>query len=431
MKDRTKTVKKNIIYSVLLRFVGISLTFILLPLTVHYLTAVEYGVWVTLFTVMNWVNFLDVGLGLGLRNKLAEAVSKNNLEAIKTYLSTGLFAMLIMGTMLLAVFFIGINFFNMQEIYNTKSISEIELYKCTLFAGIFVIISFVLSVINQIYYAYQKAAYTGLIQVIYNSIMLGIVYYLTLQPNHSLFNFILSFGISMLISRIIFICIFFIKNMEILPKKNYIKLKAFKDICNLGIKFFVIQITNIILFSSSNIFITQCLGPEHVRAYDVVYKIFSIVIIIHGLISAPLWNAYTDAYVKKDFIWLNKIVKKMVYLLLPIFFITVILIYQINFIVNLWIQEEIIIPKYLPECMGLYVFFNCWNNIWSVFVNGIGRINIQLFSNLISALVVLILSWQLMNLLGSSGMALAIGIGWICSGLPLCIQVRYILKNKI
>ena len=196
-------------------------------------------------------------------------------------------------------------------------------------------------------------------------------------------------------------------------------------------KFFIIQITNIILFSASNILITQCLGPENVRAYDIVYKIFSMVIIIHSLISTPLWNAYTDAYVKKDFLWMKKTIHKMVCLLIPIFFSTLVLLWQIDFIIELWIRQDILIPKYLPEFMGLYVFLNCWNNTWSVFVNGIGKINIQLCSNVISAFVVLCLSWYLMKYMNSaSGMALAIAIGWLISGTPLAIQVRYILRNN-
>lgn len=69
MNIRSQKVKKNIIYSFLLKFLSIGLSFILLPLTVHYLTEVEYGIWVTLFTIMNWVNFLNMGLGLGLRSK--------------------------------------------------------------------------------------------------------------------------------------------------------------------------------------------------------------------------------------------------------------------------------------------------------------------------------------------------------------------------
>ena len=97
-----------------------------------------------------------------------------------------------------------------------------------MFTGIFVIIAFVLSVINQIYYAYQKATITGAIQIVHNLIMLGVVYYLTLQPTHKLFYFVLSFGIAVLSSRIIFIIDFFNKNKSVIPKFKYVKIKQLK-----------------------------------------------------------------------------------------------------------------------------------------------------------------------------------------------------------
>lgn len=430
MNDRTKITKKNIIYSFLLKFFSIGLSFILLPLTVHYLTEVEYGIWVTLFTIMNWVNFLDMGLGLGLRNKLSEAVSKNNLNEIKTYLSTGIFAMIGIGSILLIIFIIGIQLVDMQSIFNTKMISEQDLYISTLFTGVFVIVAFVLSVINQIYYAYQRAAITGVIQIVHNLIMLGIVYYLTLQSTHKLFYFVLSFGIAILMSRLGFIFDFFYKNKNILPKLKYVKLTFLKNICNLGIKFFIIQLTCIVIFSSSNILITQCLGPENVRSYDIVFKVFNFITMAHSLILAPLWNAYTDAYIKKDFKWLRNTIKKMIYLMFPIILCVLIIIWQIDFIINLWLRTKINIPQYLPICMGVYVIILCWDNIWAYFVNGVGQVTIQLYSKIVSVIIILPLSWYLMSKMGSTGMCLALAIGLFIASIPIMLQVRYILNNK-
>lgn len=428
--SRSENVKKNIIYSFLLKFLSIGLSFVLLPLTVHYLTEVEYGVWVTLFTVMNWVNSLDMGLGLGLRNKLAEAVSKNDFNEIRTYLSTGIFAMIGMGSILLIIFLIGVHLVNMQSIFNTKEISEQDLYISTLFTGIFIILAFILSVINQIYYAYQKAAVTGVIQIVHNVIMLGVVYYLTLQPTHKLFYFVLSFGIAILLSRISFMVEFFYNHLNVFPKIEYVQLKSLKGICNLGIKFFIIQLTCIVLFSSSNILITQCLGPEYVRSYDVVFKIFNIITMAHALILGPLWSAYTDAYVKKDFKWLKSIIRKMICLMLPIILCVLIIVWQIDFIISFWLRTKIDIPEYLAIFMGLYVIVLCWNNIWAYFVNGIGKINIQLYSKVISIIIVLPLSWYLMQKMGSIGMCLALCIGLFLDSIPPMIQVRYILKGK-
>lgn len=430
MKNRSKNVKRNIIYSFLLKFLSIGLSFVLLPLTVHYLTEVEYGIWVTLFTVMNWVNFLDMGLGLGLRNKLAEAVSKDNLNEIRIYLSTGAFAMIGMGSILLIVFLIGIQLVNMQSVFNTKEISEQDLYISTLFTGIFVILAFTLSIINQVYYAYQKAAVTGAIQIVHNLVMLLVVYYLTLQPTHKLFYFVLSFGIAVILSRISFIFTFFYKNINILPALKYIQLNSLKNICNLGIKFFIIQLTCIVLFSSSNILITQCLGPEYVRSYDVVFKVFGVIIMAHGLILSPLWSAYTDAYIKRDFKWLKNTIKKMIYLMIPIILCVLVILWQIDFIISFWLRTKINIPEYLPICMGIYVIVLCWDNIWAYFVNGVGQITIQLYSKVVSIIIILPLSWYLMPKIGSTGMCLALAVGLFIASIPTMLQVRYILKDK-
>lgn len=213
--ERSQNVKKNIIYSIILKAVGVGLTFILLPLTVHYLTEIEYGIWVTLFSVMNWVNMMDMGIGLGLRNKLAEAVTKENVPMIREYISTGFYALTGIGVILLGIFYFTLQFADMQVIFNTDAIESNILYQVTFWTGTFIIVAFVLSLIQQVYYAYQKAAMTGMIAISHSAIMLAVVYILTLQPHHNLLYFVYAFGCAILSSRLIFIFLFFYFSINI------------------------------------------------------------------------------------------------------------------------------------------------------------------------------------------------------------------------
>lgn len=43
---------------------------------------------------------------------------------------------------------------------------------------------------------------------------------------------------------------------------------------SLGLKFFIIQVATILIFQTSNIIITQTLGPESVTVYNIAYKYF-------------------------------------------------------------------------------------------------------------------------------------------------------------
>lgn len=428
-EKRSKNVKRNIAFSFLFKAIGIGLSFLLLPLTVNYLTKVEYGVWVTLFSVMNWVNMLDMGIGLGLRNKLAESVAQNDLEATRRYMSTGIAAVMAISGVLLLIFLILVNTFSLQPVYNTVELSEEVLYNATLWTGIFVITTFVLSLINQFYYAWQQAAKTGLISIVNSIIMLAIVYYLTLQPEHNFIYFVYSFGAASIFSRLGFLVDFFRKHREVMPKIKYVHVSCVKAISNLGLKFFVMQVACICLFSSANILITQRLGPENILAYDVVFKVFSVITMAHSMICAPLWNAYTEAYVKKDFLWMQNTVQKMLLLMIPIFAGCVILVFATDFVVAFWLHKDIAIPDYLPSVMGVFVFVSCFNNVWGYFFNGIGKIDLQMYLSIIAAVIVIPLAWWLMGIFGVTGMILAIVITSIFCGSIQCVKARTILNS--
>ena len=86
--SRSDTTKKNI--SLLFIFNGFNFLFniIIVRLTLDYLGQENYGIWVTLASVLTWFGYLDFGLGNGLRNKLAEAFAKDDLHLARVYVST-------------------------------------------------------------------------------------------------------------------------------------------------------------------------------------------------------------------------------------------------------------------------------------------------------------------------------------------------------
>ena len=53
------------------------ISLLLVPLTIDYLNPTQYGIWITLMSVIAWFNFFDIGLGNGLRNKFATAKAEN------------------------------------------------------------------------------------------------------------------------------------------------------------------------------------------------------------------------------------------------------------------------------------------------------------------------------------------------------------------
>ena len=124
---RTVKAKKNIAFSFVLRIIQIATGILIVPLALNYLDTTKYGIWLVLGSVVGWFRLSDLGLGHGLRNKLAESLAKNNYQQARMYISTAYFSLLmIAGFAFLLFLFINHNL-NWSSILNTKDVSNNEL----------------------------------------------------------------------------------------------------------------------------------------------------------------------------------------------------------------------------------------------------------------------------------------------------------------
>ena len=79
-QERSIKAKKNIISSLLIKGGSIGVSLLLVPLTINYVNADRYGIWLTISSIVAWFSFFDVGLTQGLRNKFAEAKASGDDE---------------------------------------------------------------------------------------------------------------------------------------------------------------------------------------------------------------------------------------------------------------------------------------------------------------------------------------------------------------
>lgn len=430
MDLRSKNLFKNIGLSFVLKGCGVCISFLQLPLTVHYLSTIEYGIWVTLLTMMTWINRLDMGIGLGVRNNLAIAVSLGNIERAKAYISTGIFAMFGIASILMIIFWTGIQFIDEQIVFNTKDISNDILHSVVAWTGTFFIITFFMSIISQFYYAYQEAAKTGMLELSNSIIMLALVYYLTLQETHNILYFVFAFGIASISSKLLFSVCFFIKHREVIPDFSLVSTNVMKNITGIGIKFFIIQLCTIFCFSIANVLVTQLLGPEYVRSYDIVFKLMNFSVMIQSLILTPLWSAYTDAYARNDIEWIRTTLRKTNLLLLIFIPALCLIAWKIEFLVEVWLNIEFSCESSFLILMVIYnsmlLLFGNYCNV----LNGIGAINIQLLAYVVGASLVVPLSYtfSIIFKLGIDGIALTYDI--VFAFLSILVMWHYYYLSK-
>lgn len=430
MSKRNNLIRKNIALSVIFKGLSVGLSLLLLPLTVNYLSQVEYGIWVTLLGVLSWVNYLDMGIGPGLRNKLTEAISLEDIHAFKSYLSSGI--VMIGGICFTAfVLLYGLlQFVDLNKVLNTTEVSSELLYNAALYTGVIVLILFLLSILDQIYNAFQQTAIPGLVGVIQSSLMVGIVYFLTRFDYRNMLYFIIAFGFSAILSKLGMCIWFFCRHRNLLPALRYVSFDRMKGLVTLSAKFLLLNVTCIFIYNSADFMITLRMGPDYVRDFDLVFKVFYFISTLYFFMFNPLWSAYTDAYVKRDFDWIRKTLKKTTLLIIPVIVAVIIVCFNVRLIVRIWTGIELDIPDSLPAAIGLYTIGLYWLANWNYFINGSGQVNLEIIVSVVAAIGTAGLSWMLMPILGTTGMALSMAVVVSLFGTAMCIQTVRILHNE-
>lgn len=85
---RSIMVKKNIAGSFVLKCISILISLQVVPLTINYVNPTQYGIWLTLSSIIAWLSYFDLGFAHGFRNRFTEAIAKNDIKSAKEYVST-------------------------------------------------------------------------------------------------------------------------------------------------------------------------------------------------------------------------------------------------------------------------------------------------------------------------------------------------------
>lgn len=376
---RTLQVRKQIIFSLLVKGMSVIVTFAMVPLMVNVLDQERYGVWLTLSTIFLWFSNFDIGLGNGLRNKLAEALANRNVELARTFVSTT-YALISIIFISIALIFIAINpFLDWNKILNTAAVSNNELYLLTSGTFIFFIFRFIFQLIGVVYMALQRPVMNNLLVTLGNLIAFLIVFtlYNLLNINSLLIMGMVLTGIPLLVLIIANILAFRGDLKHYAPSVKHIQFKYSKDLFMLGGQFFIIQIAAVMLFSTANILITQLFNPAEVVVYNSVLQYYNIPIMLYAIILTPLWSAITEAYTQNDYLWMKKTLKRFNYI--SILFVLGIIILTIisPFVYKIWLNGKVIIPMNLSIAMAFYAIINVLLSPYTSYINGIGKLKLS------------------------------------------------------
>ena len=409
--ERSVKAKKNIIVLFLIKGYSIAINLALIPLTLSFLDEYKYGIWITLFTFLSMIQIFDIGIGNGLRNKFSEAIAKNDFFTAQQYVSTGYIIMCVITLILIVLFIIPWLFIDWSYFFNVEDSLAGDITFLVGITFLLTAIQFSLKLITTLLTASHKPALSSAIFAISNTfiLLLFIGFKSNINDNIVAIGTIYSV-VPLVILMVSSIIIFNSKLKNVRPKLSMFDKEKVKDLFNLGIHFFVIQIAVLVIFQTDSLIISHTLSPIEVTPYNIAYTYFGIIPMFAGIIMTPFWSAFTDAHAKGDFIWINSIIIKQIKLLVPASIIIVIMLLLANSLIPIWLGKEIHLSWTLLIGMAIFSIISIWNNIFSFFLNGISKTKTQVITSIVGLLLNIPLSIYLALNIGTGGVIIATSV---------------------
>ena len=429
--SRNKMLFLNILFSGFLKIVGLLTSLVIVPITINYLNNEVYGIWMTITSILYWITTFDIGLGNGMRNYLAEALATNDTKLGKKYISTTMLLLSLIALSMAIVLLYPLITINFNSFFNTNAIAGNELRMAVVIAVGFTLMNFVLKNIGMIFVAMQKYAINDLLSISGNVIALILIYILTKVTTGNRVLVVLAYTMTSCVAFLLAAIPLFWKHPELKPSLRFFDKSLGKKIVGKGFGFFVIQISScLVIFGAANFFITQSCGPAAVTTYNIAYKFFNLLVIAYTIILAPMWNAYTDAYVKGDMQWIkatfNKALKFWVLSICGGLGMLLIC----NLFYKLWIGNMVNVPLSVSASTLIYVCFFNLNNCATYLINGLNKIFVQIIISLAVTTLYIITVLAFGRKLGVEGIVLSMAASYAVMSVVHLYQCRKLINGK-
>lgn len=376
--QRTVRAKKNILAMVVLRGISIVCSMIVVPLTINYVSKYEYGIWLTISSLVGWLSFFDLGIGNGLRNKFIEAVEKGKHKLAKIYVSTAysIISIVVSSVWLLAL--IASFFIDWCGILNAEYTLQHELTWTVVIVVINFSLLFILGLNRTLLNAVQKPAIASAFDTATQVLLCIVLLILVNFTKGSLIILALAMGGTSLV-------VLFASNLwtfkhllqKYRPSIRFVRFRMAKGILSMGIMFFFLQIIAIAFYQTNNLIISHYVGPTEVTVYNIAYKYMQVLTMIFTILITPFWSAFAEANVNGDYTWMRNMTKRLIRIVVGIALLGTVMVALSPWFYEIWLQGSVTVPFVITVLVFGFHICNIWSTLWTQLLCGFGKIRLQ------------------------------------------------------
>ena len=285
---------------------NILISFLSVPLTVHYLGAERYGVWLTISSIITWMSMTDFGLaGNALINVIAEATGRDDKKEAQHYTASAFWALTGVSVAAAILCLSTFRFIPFRSVFQVSAAtSGQELQTACGLTLLFFVTAFPLSIQGSIYSAYQDGFLSNIWGISANLVSLMALVFVS-RTHGGLPMLVLALSGTRTVVSICNVFFIFRRYPWLRPVPSAVRWVCVKRLFRLGSKYLGTQLASLGIYQSQPMIITQLLGPSKVVIYVVAYKVISLPIDLTYMATAPFVSAFGEAKARQDWQWIK------------------------------------------------------------------------------------------------------------------------------
>lgn len=370
----------NIIASSSARISSSIISLLTVPLLLNIMGIKTYGTWVTITALLGWISMFDFGIGYSLKNKVTEfsAIGKRD-DIQKLFMGTLQFyaiaSILIFIVFLLSLFFVSVFFEN--------KILTILIY-------LPVITAYPLTLSNFIM---QGSRHFKLLYfILLGQSLLWLTVLLLVKVAVLPKNIYLLGALYGLIYLFIYLTLFSVALKKLnLKVYDFFKFAILKEINHLiltGVRFFLLQLSSLFLFSLGNYLTYNNLNPESVSKFDTVNKVFLLLISLFNIVLSVFWSDISHYKALKDKVRLKFTYKTLILINIVFDLLVVGAYFSLPFIINIWTKGLIKVTLKETYAFPILISIQSLAYCGAVFLNAFEDLKGQIVFAIIAAALI-------------------------------------------
>lgn len=430
---RNRRLATGVVTGVFAKGAAFGITLLIVPMTLGYLGAERYGIWVTMISMLAWLSLVDLGIANGLTPMLSSAFGRGRPDLAQQYVSTAVWTLAgiaILAGVAIAALWSLIDWgrlFNVGDPLLAANVSMAMAIAVALF-----LVQVPLSVNQRILLAHQEGGIANACHLMVSVAGLLGVYAVT-RTEGGLVALVIGYsGAQVLVSVGIAVWLFGWAKRSIHPFVLP-RLSEARQVLSLGGLFFVCQIATLAMFQKDNIVITHYLGPSEATPYNVAWQLFMFMNAASIIISPYLSPGFGEAFASGDVQWMRKAFRHymLVTCSVAIPFVTAMTLWH-DWVIEIWVGAGVRVDNAVIAWLAVWtLMLAVMHPVVSVLM-GVGRLRRYAVTSLIAAVSSIALSIYLVRLTGAAGAIAASVVSFLTiAAIPAFMEVRRVLSDPL